>query len=792
MIWGKGLQNSPMKLPFGFSSCGRSGSFSFQTIILVMVVLLSGCNTKKYLDVGEAFLTKNKIQIRGDYPDKSALRDELEALCKQRPTTYQKRWFYYKTSGRIQRRFGEKPAIWNNESSVKTAQSMLYLVQNKSYYQSRVTFEKKISRQKAQVNYTVNLGKSYLVDSIFFLSTDEEIRKIMLSVQEESFFKRGAPVEAKTYSNEVSRLTRIIRDFGYAGFNANYFAPLDADTANFRTIIRMVALPPNDRPTHIKYQIGKIKVLSGLATEESEIRNIDTLFNNVLFTAPGGLFPIQLPTLRNCIVIVPGREFRQTNLDATYRKFENLGAFRLINIKTEISQRNKQEVDVLITLVPYDKRSFTSSFELNSTQGATFGFGTVGISASVNLKNNNVFGKGEKSGTNVEFGVQGLFSKGGNKFYESSLQQDFAFPKFYDPLFFWNGLNRITLYHTNKNRSGKVKILSDVDYLNIKERASTRFNGGFKYILSQPIQYVQINANFGYGIPLSGTSMLGIDQWSLEFLSPLKVAPPISENEFLKRLFGQQFVTSFIFKDISFGSKFIPAGSIGWSRKFRFRFEQSGLEIFAINKLTDAIQLRSAPFRLFDSDYSRFLRSEFDYATGRHLGRNHSIHFHTNIAAAIPYGYQNTVVPYVKQYFVGGPTSMRGWQPRELGPGGSQNTALVNSYYSTGDLKMEMNAEYRFGIWWIFKSAFFVDAGNVWSLYKNSGNDNSNFSANFYKQIAVAAGTGLRIDFDYSVIRVDLAYRLRYPYVDAEGSYWNFNSPTFRRWNLTFGLDYPF
>ncbi|MFZ4544078.1 MAG: BamA/TamA family outer membrane protein [Saprospiraceae bacterium] len=794
MIWGEGIWNSAIKLLLMIRAKAISKYIPTFSGLSILLLFLSSCNTKKYLDVGDAFLSKNKIQISGDFPDKNALKDDLESLFKQRPTSYQKRWFYYKTKGRLQRRFGEQPTIWSNDLSDRTAQSMLYMLQNKSYYKAKVTFDKKIKNHKVQVSYSITLNKPYVIDSIFFLSKDENIQKIMNGVKDESFFKVGTPVEAATYRKEVGRLTRVIRDFGYANFNGNYFAPLDADTTSNKAIVRMVALTPNDSPLHQKYHIGKIKVLANYSTDNIGVQNVDTSFQEILFSAPFGIFPIQIRTLRNCIAIQPQREFRQSNIDATYRKFENLGAFRLINIKTEFSQQNKQEVDVLITLVQYDKRSFTSNFELNTTQGGTIGLGTnVGISASVNLRNNNVFGKAEKSNTSLEFGVQGLFdSDNSTNFYETSLQQDFAIPKFNDPLLFWKTLNNIKLFKTKNNRSGQFKILSDVDYINLKERASTKFTGGFKYILSQPIQYLQINANFGYGIPLSPTSLLSINQLSLEFLSPLKLAPPISDNEFLKRLFGQQFVTSVFFKDFNFSSKFISSRSTGWSRKFRFRFEQSGLEIFAVNKLYDVVSNTNSAFIFFNSDYSRFFRSELDLAMGRNLGRNHSIHLHTNIGGALPYGYKNTVVPYVKQYFVGGPTSMRGWQPRELGPGGREIPASGSTYYSTGDIKMEMNAEYRFGIWWIFKSALFLDAGNVWALYKNASNDNGNLRGDFYKQIAIAAGTGLRIDFDYSVIRIDLAYRLRYPYPDATGSYWNFKSPTFKKWNLTFGLDYPF
>ncbi len=765
-------------------------------VALAYLVLLSGCNTTKYLDSGQAFLIKNQIIIKEKVEDKLSFKDELATLYKQTPTNQRKRWFYYRTKGRLQRRFGEKPMVYNPELSAKTAQSMLFYLQNKGYYQAKTSYYPKIAKRRAHVYYSIELNDLFKIDSVQFQSKDMEIQKIMNEVKGETLLKHGAPLDVATYRQEVARLTSTIRNFGYANFYSNYFAPLDADTTNHRAKIIITALPPNDLPAHQKYTIGKIRVFANQKTEIDLNENRDTIVNGITYTAPDGVFPLKISLLQNCIKILPCSGFRQENIDFTYRKFENLNAFRLINIKSEISPSEKNEVDIIITLVPYGKRSITTNFEANTTQGGGNILGNnVGISANLILKNNNVFGNAEKSNTSLEFGVQGLFAKT-NIFYQTSLQQEFSVPRFYDPVRFWKGLNKIVLYKTGSGLSPKAhKLLSNNDYKNLQERASSKFTGGFKYISSIAIDYLQMNANFGFSMPLSENKLLQINQLSLEYLKPLKLLPPISDNEFLKRLFGNQLVTSLVFKDLNYSSQRSPKNSAGWTRKFRFNFEQSGLEIYAVNKIFDASRKQSTPFQIGNSDYSRFVRSEVDWAAGRNIGFNQSLHFHANIGAALPYGYKNTIVPYIKQYFVGGPTSMRGWQPRGLGPGGWQNPNSpdkTTTYYATGDIKAEANAEVRFGIWWIFKSVFFVDAGNVWLLYPNKDYQNGNLDKDFAKQIALTAGTGLRIDFDYSVIRMDVGYRLRYPYADRLGNYWNFGSPDFSNWNFTFALGYPF
>jgi outer membrane protein insertion porin family len=769
--------------------------FFYRIFLPVVLSLgLSNCNTTKYINSDQAYLSKNNVEINGKVTDKLAFKDEIESLFKQRPVSLRKRWFYFKTKGRIQRRFGEKPTIYDPILSAKTAETIQFFLQNKGYYKAKVSYTKKIKKQHAQVTYILNLDNRYLIDSVHYISEDVDIQKIMNAVADESILKRGTALEVNVYRAEVNRLTNIIRNFGYANFYGNYFAPFSADSSHNKANVKLVALLPNDAKAHTKYNFGKIKVYANYSTDidPSEIK--DTLINGITFYAPQGVFPIKLTTLANCISILPKSTFRQEHLDLTYRKFESLNAFRLINIKTEFSTANKQEVDVVISLVPYGKRSISSSFELNTTQGGAALGNNVGLALSANLKNNNVFGNAERLNTNLEFSVQGILGNNQNLFYETSLQQDFSVPKFFDPIRFWKSLNRLTLYNKGTSLNPKpIKVLSDADYQNLKIRASSKLSAGVKIIQSIPIDYLQINANVGYGVPLSANRALNINQLSLEYLNPVKIQSPISENDFLRRLFGKQLVTSIIFKDFNYIAQHNARTPSAWSRKLRLSFEQSGLELFTFNRLLDASDRKTAPFKFFGFDYSRFVRSELDWSLGKKIGWNQSLHLHLNLGAAIPYGYSNTIVPYVKQFFVGGPTSMRGWQPRELGPGGWQNqTSSSTSYYATGDLKMEANAELRFGLWWIFKSAFFIDAGNVWALHPNQDFDNGHITASFYEQVAVTAGTGLRIDFDYSVIRFDFGYRLRYPYADINRTHWNWNNPNFKNWNLTFGLGYPF
>ena len=163
---------------------------------------------------------------------------------------------------------------------------------------------------------------------------------------------------------------------------------------------------------------------------------------------------------------------------------------------------------------------------------------------------------------------------------------------------------------------------------------------------------------------------------------------------------------------------------------------------------------------------------------------------------AFPYSTSKTV-PFVKQYFVGGPYSIRGWSVRELGPGGYEqvNTGTNSQpFFQTGDIKFELGLEYRFDLFWLFEGALFFDAGNIWTLLEDIDRPGSEFGNDFYKQIAIATGLGLRFDFTYFILRLDLGYKLKNPYQSVGHGYWAHPSlkDMLGQANYNIAIGYPF
>ena len=766
--------------------------------ICIAIIFLASCNTTKFLAIDKAFLVKNEIVIKDKVSDKLRLRDELENLYKQKPTPRFRRWIYYTSSGRFQKRFGENPILFDEYTSNKTAESMKFFLQSKGYYDAEVKYYKTIKRQHAKVKYAVEFRNPYIINELYYKCEDTNILKIVESVKEETILKKGKLVDVNLYNAELNRLTKVIRNYGYANFYANYFTPLEGDTINYKTNITLEILTPNDTAFHRKYQIRNIQVLTEYVSTMPPTRK-DTLIDGVLFIAPSGEFPFKIKQLLACIPIRKGEIFRQENLELMYNRFEQLKAFRIINIKSVFPQGQKNQVDISITLAQNGKYVLDYTFELNNTINTIGGSrsNALGFATSFTFKNNNVFKGGEKYVANIEGGIQGILQNKNQIFGDFKLSNEYYVPKSVDVFGFWKMLNRINFGRKNGKIDSKYrKLVQDDFYEAIKSSAQTKFSVGYNYIQALNLKYQTVNLNYGYVITPNAFRKIDFNHTSLEWLKPIFLGEPILMQPFQKKRFDEQFVTSLIFKNLAF-TKY--GGSLrrntNWSA--RSSIEQSGLELFGVNALYNTLFLKDNSFKIFGADYTRYVKGEMDFAYGKKFGSKKSIHFRFNGGIAVPYGF-NAGVPFVKQFFVGGPSSLRAWRTRELGPGGYRPPDIGNSqlFYQTGDIKTEFNAEYRFGIYWIFKGAFFIDAGNVWLLKKDPTLQDADFSKHFYKQIAVGSGFGLRIDFDYSVIRFDFAYRVRNPYLNDEyGDYWNIHklsSLRAKELNWSIALAYPF
>ncbi len=808
--------------------------------LCILFLSFCGCNTTKYLGEDELLLVKNEIVLTHakEVKNKGNLAYELKTLYKQRPNrrfffVVPRQWFYYRTNQpgdtsllkNLQRRWAEQPAVFRDTLALATRDQMSYYLNYLGHFQAKVGYEPvEMSRRRVQVRYYVEPRELVLIDTVHFSSPDTAINRELQKTAKETVFKRGAPLEGRLYDAERERIARHLRNSGYAYFYSNSVAPLSVDTTESqqRAAVYLEVNPPYDRPEHQRFRVGKITVFSQYDATIPDTMYMDTVVGDYVFKLRKPEFLVKPQTVISGIHLESGTLFSQENYDRTIQHLSALGVFRFVRIRLDPDPLNPEVLDLRLELTPNVKYELGFDVEANYIDGTTLtGRGSlIGLSLLPNARNRNLFKGAELLVTNLNAGVEiNLTQFRTNAFWNSvelGLQNDLFFPKFVDYLGIWKGLNRLPF--------GKKPLIGNAYYQTLQDRAASRLTARYSYVFNFGFYETSLfNASFGYDIPRSGKTRYVVDHIGIDYLRP--VTQPafdsiISANPFLERSFRKQLFVSLFFREFNLVSNLRP-NRAGYSGYYGLNVELAGAEVWFGNAVYNAFALNSDTLRISGTDFSQYFRLEWDMRRYKEYSPKSSLAARFNLGIARPFGF-TTDVPFVKQFFVGGPNSIRAWAARGLGPGGyldTLSTSLTNRllFYQTGDLKLEMNAEWRFHLFSRLRGALFLDAGNIWTLRPDPDRCGAQFllrsraSENcpehtprndaFYKQIAIGSGMGFRLDFTYFIFRLDLGVRLRNPRpvrnmmdpAPREADYWeNFKGWGMRDINFNFGLGYPF
>lgn len=820
--------------------------------IILLLLVLSSCNSTKFLAGDEQLLTKNSIKLLNpkDVKNKTSLKYELASLYKQKPNTnflifFPREWFYFATLDpqdttkidRWQRRvIAETPAIYSQYLADSTARSMEYYLQYNGYYNANVFYDDVLSgknRKKIQITYYANTGKQFTIDTAFFSSLDTNIHRILQNISPRTLLKSGEPLTRIVYEQEKERITSYLRNNGYADVYANYVAPLEADTTyqTGKANVYLEVLPPANDSLHKRYRVGDVMIYSQYDPLIEEAELLDTLVKGFHFRLPpNSTFKVRPQVIVESVHLRKGDMYSQANYDLTVRQLSALGIYKFVRIQEVIDSEDPTKLNFRIELTRNKRMELGIDFELNYTnRSATSGAGNlIGVFVSPNLRNRNLFRGAELLITNFSAGVEinpnfgDTLSRLWNTI-DLRTQADLYFPKFYDYLNVWRGLYSARI-------SKKGGIISDNYYRLLHENAQTRLTASYNYLLLLDFySYNLFNAFYGYDMQYfaaNGSHRYIVNHIGVDYLRPVtedNFKEILKSNPFLDRSFGKQLFVSLLFRDFNYVHNSRPNRQ-GNSHYFGLNLELAGAEIWAGNAIYNAFALSSDTLRLGDIDFSQYAKVETDYRFYKQFNPKTSFASRFHFGIARPFGY-TTDVPYVKQFYVGGPNSIRAWAARGLGPGGHEDplTQSTNNrllFYQTGDLQMEFSAEYRFNIFWRLNGAFFLDGGNIWTLKQDPSrpgsqflfspkvieNPNSQYDVNdaFYKQIALGSGFGLRFDFTYFIFRLDAGVRLRSPFPLSknlqdspnvvESDYWyNWQKHRFNEVvNFNLGLGYPF
>jgi len=642
----------------------------------------------------------------------------------------------------------------------------------KSFTESK-TIEKKRS---AKVIYTSHVHKPYLVKDLTYAISDDSLSRLILSGTDKSLIKPGDDYNLDILKNERIRIDAILKNKGYFYFNPDYLL-FKADTSNVNRDVTFKLTLKDSIPENALtvYRINKVYINQNYSLNERRSRNVkDTVMvENIVFLGKEARMAIRPKVLSESIYLRKDDIFSRQNHIITLNRLMSMGNFKLVQVNfSENKASGPGLLDVNILMTPMPKRTFRAELDLVSKSN-----NYAGPRMNLSILNRNTFNGAELLKLNLAGSFEAQLSGKGENLYSYSYnpQVELVFPRFLVPF---------NVTRTSSIYIPKTSVILSYNYMkrvNYFDMSTFRFVYGFRWKENIRKEH-ELNP-----IDISYTSVGNKSALFTELLEA---------NPYLKKSYEEQFIAggsyAFTYSEQMLAGKKLQS-------YFHLSSELAG-NVFSLAKTISGEKISSGnPSKVVGSIYSQYAKLSFDGRTFINFKDKNKLAIRVFAGVARPYG-NSSVMPYTKQFFSGGPNSIRAFQINSVGPGTFfQDTRKRGILQLGGDVKLETNVEYRFNIYSYFKGALFVDAGNVWLLKSNPANTGSPFMfSRFMDQFAVGAGLGLRVDVSFFILRFDLAFPLRKPWLE-ENNRWvtnqiNFGSSAWRNDNLVLNvaIGYPF
>lgn len=746
-------------------------------ILLASVLLTTACSTVKVLKDGEFRLKDNDVIVTNA---KSFNTSQLEPYIKQKPNSYfifgwnpflsVYNWGNGKNGGwdRFVRRVGQAPVIFDSTSVTRSVNNIETHLTSLGYYNSRVRDSVKFKNKLASVSYFVTLGNRYIIDSINYVISDSSISKIVLSSSGGSTVKKGDYLSEATLLAESERVASILRNRGYYDFSKNYLF-FTADTLRNNGLASLTITinnytrneSPKDSKRHRVYKINNLFIhpdYNPVTRIIDSTQTADTTHYKDLQIIHSKPISLRKKVLASINRIQPGRIYHENSVNNTYNRFNDLRIYSGVNIQfdeTASASRDTGLVNCTIRLTPSKSQGYKLNLEASRNSNGLFG-----VSPAVSYYHKNLFGGGE--------------------WFTLGFMGNFQF-KLDDP--------------TRSTEMGFSTSLSVPNFLFIPDKIFKtylpRTDIGVVYNYQNRPEYTRnlISFNFGYNWRGGKRFYYRVNPLQLSIVRLFNMNSTFYENlkdPFLRNSYRNYF-------DLGAGGTIFyttnPDQKKGRSNFYiRWSNDLSGniLSLFNKNMPIDTSGSRT----IWGTAYSQYYKGEITAVKTIFLTPKRSVAFRAN--AGIGYAYGNSKsIPFEKLFYAGGANSMRGWQARTLGPGSSSIDTTFTIPNQTGDIKLEVNAEYRFPLFWKIEGALFMDAGNVWTIRSEKDREEGQFHwSDFYRKIAFNWGFGTRLNLDFLILRLDLGM-VAY---DPSKKLWISPSKWFKNdtFAFQFGVGYPF
>jgi outer membrane protein assembly factor BamA len=751
---------------------------------IAVLLFLASCSSTKNIPEGDRLYTGAYFKWEnGNKKNVNELDEGLENHIRPKPNKKilgmpVKLWIYNmanpkkdKGINKLLKRAGEPPVLFSNVRPQYTSKVLQSYLEDNGFFQADVSPEvKNKGKKKASVNYNITPDIRYVIRKVQYETDSSTLGKDIKTAARGTLLKTGDYFNLDIIKAERDRIHDRLRQKGYYYFNEDYLI-VEVDSTNKGSVDLFVKVKP-ETPFMARqiYRIKNVTIYTNYSLEDSsQIHQPAVQYKDLKIVDPDKLY--RPSVFDHVIFIRPDSLYRVRAHNITLQRLVDLGTFKYVRGQFRNSRSDSGMLNASFYLTPYPKRSL--QFQVTGTSKSN---NFVGSEVQITARNRNwlkaanqldiKLGAGFE--TQVGGGKQRLSSTAG---YSLSAGISLTIPRFFFPPFEYK-LNSPTIPKTRFS----------LDYQLLTRRNLYNLNG-FQFDLSyiwKPRRFVQHTLS-----PISVSLVLPSGFTPL-FDSLLNLDPALRQSLQKQFILGTNY-------DINFNNQ--------TARRIHTYYLNGNIDVSG-NLTGLIIPKKDSTKDLFGTPFAQYIRFT---AEARHywkLNRSGKSSWASRalLGYSIPYG-NSITLPFVKQYFIGGSNSVRAFRARTLGPGTFRDTLSALFANQAGDIKLELNTELRAQLFGIVNGAIFVDAGNIWLKADSTatGRTGSQFRlSNIFKELAVGTGVGLRIDASILIVRFDLAFPLRKPWL-PEGRQWvinqiDFGSSQWRRDNLilNIAIGYPF
>jgi outer membrane protein assembly factor BamA len=777
--------------------------------MVFLVLFASSCSNTRHLPEGELLYTGGKVKVVKDTnitgKQRRVLQNKLHGILRPVPNKkflgLRYKLFFYNLAGDVKKdkgfrhwmkyKLGEAPVLFSQVDLEYNRSLLQNYSENNGYFNTRTSADSTKRGRRATAEYKVTPGKQYRIKSIEFPTDSSEIGKAVqrafrrgiqktpgrqnVKVKESnrrgnrrgrSLLKVGEAYSLDNIKLERARIDARLKERGFYYFNEDYIkVQVDSTVGKYEVDLKIKVKDEAPAKAKQPYRINKIVIYPNYALNQDSLTKAEK-YKDLTIIGNDGLFEPRV--WDRTLYFKKNDLYSRKDHNLSLNRLVNLGTFKFVKNQFRVSDTIGNYLDAYYYLTPLPRKSIRLEV-LAKTNSANYS----GSEVKINWSNRNTFHGAELLTVSAFGGIEVQLGGKNNGFnvYRFGGESSLIWPRFISPF-------------KLKSSSGFVP------------RTSATI--GYEFQNRMKLYSIQtFKGSFGYGWKEDIRKEHQLNITEITYAKPENVTDLYKEqvalNPSLKHIIEKQLI---------FGPTYYYTYTTEMNqRKKNTFYYKGGIDLSGniAGLVTGANIKKGDTVKIFDIPFSQFAKIQNEFKHTYKFNKTSLLKSRIIVDAAFAYG-NSDEIPFIKQFFIGGTNSLRAFRSRSLGPG-SYDGSNENSEFipdQSGDVKLEFNTEYRTDIYRFIKGALFIDAGNIWLINKDIDKPGSQFTKHFMKEIAVGVGAGLRFDFSFLVLRTDLAFPIRKPFL-PDGQRWvidevNFGSGSWRRDNLLFNLaiGYPF